>query len=36
MADSLNIKNPSVRQGDLDLRTDASGNIVSISGHPML
>lgn len=35
MADSLNIKNPSVRQGDLDLRTDASGNIVSISGHPI-
>lgn len=35
MADNLNIKNPSVRQGDLDLRTDASGNIVSISGHPI-
>lgn len=33
MADNLNIKNPSVTQGELDLRTDASGNIVSISGH---
>ena len=35
MADSLNIKNPSILPGDLDLRTDASGNIVSISGHPI-
>lgn len=33
MADNLNIKNPSVTEGELDLRTDASGNIVSISGH---
>lgn len=33
MADNLNIKNPSVTEGVLDLRTDASGNIVSISGH---
>lgn len=35
MADSLNIKNPSVRQGDLDLRTDEQGYITSISGHPI-
>ena len=35
MADNLNIKNPSVTKGELDLRTDASGNIVSISGHPI-
>lgn len=35
MADNLNIKNPSVLPGDLDLRTDSSGNIVSISGHPI-
>ena len=35
MADSLNIKNPSIRQGDLDLRTDEQGYITSISGHPI-
>ena len=33
MADNLNIKNPSVTVDVLDLRTDSSGNIVSISGH---
>ena len=35
MADNLNIKNPSVLPGDLDLRTDDQGYITSISGHPI-
>ena len=35
MADNLNIKNPSLLPGDLDLRTDEQGYITSISGHPI-
>ena len=34
MAD-LNIKNPSVTEDALALRIDSSGNIISISGHPI-